>query len=424
VTDSQAEAARTAGELARRAAAVQETVAAWRAAGPHSTVADRPEPRAAGELSAAALFAAAADGWGTGQPEGSQPVMRVPLGGGRRRFGWRRAEEPAVWFVAGTLPAQPPAQVILVRPNETVVALSRRAPAETIAAAVRQLREPVRKWTRPGDGFKFPRQWGGHPFATRSDYVRPRPTWELTASGLRPAPAEDPPLVDTSTAAVFTSPAPGIGGDVARQWLSFLNARADPPAPINLTDIWAWAAVDALIDELGLAIAHLGKADREAAQQRVAAAGWGRPREAVLGLVRQRLTDRHAVLADDPGRTLWRQLGIRAVRQREEQDILHLHWGRDGWRQVDLVPVWTPSGEPAARALIYFGKTVIDVNVAADPAEIDAQVWPSLAEAHRGSFAAVPLGPADGLTGRLAGLGERLERAAAFADWLATTTHD
>jgi hypothetical protein len=420
VTDPQAQAARVAGELARRAAAVQETVVARRAAGPRSTVADRPQPRAAGELSAAALFAAAADGWGAGQPEGSQPVMRVPLGGGGRRFGWRRAEEPAVWFVAGTLPAQPPAQVILVRPNETVVALSRRAPAETIAAAVRQLREPVREWTRAGDGFAFPRRWGGHPFATRSDYIRPRPAWELTASGLRPAPVEDPPLVDTSTAVVLTSPSPGVGGDVAGQWLSFLNARADPPTPTNLTDIWAWAAVDALIDELELAVAHLGDADQEAARQRVADAGWGQPREAVLGPVRRRLTNRHAVLAGDPGRTLWRQLGIRAV-NREEQDILHVHRGRDGWRRVDLVPVWTPSGEPAARARVHFGKTVIDVNVAADPAEIDAQLWPSFAEAQRGSFAALALGPAAGLTGWLAGLGERLERAVAFADWLATT---
>lgn len=427
MTDLDAEPVQVAWELGRRAARLQETVTR------------RWDPgRPAGTEHSGIVLADMLRAWTPGlttMPDLSQPLLWLPLDRGPGRFGPRRPPEAGIWFVTGTLPVRAAAQVLLVRPDEIVVALSRRAPADTIATAVRQLRDAVGGWARAGSAAAR----GGSPLAVRADYHLPRAAWQLTASGLIAAPPEEPPLVDTSTATVLTVPGPTLGAAVIEQWLPFLEAVPDAPRPHTvlagrLAETWAWAAVDALVDSLGAVAARLEQdpaiGDRVYQRHLTGSAEWGYARESVLGPIRSRLLDRHAVLSGRPRQALWQRLGIRRGTV-EEQDTLLMEPVRGHPLRVELVPAWFPDGDPPGRAHVTGDRTVIEVNVTADPGEIELEVWGCLERGLALPRDTRPAGPADlprvpdpetgrAMLARLTGLSSRLEKAATFVDWLAT----
>ncbi|WIM98623.1 hypothetical protein ACTOB_002227 [Actinoplanes oblitus] len=429
MTDSAVELARALG---RFVAGLQGLLTA-------SWSGDRREPA---ERPAAEVLADALRIWEPGPvtlPDPPQPFVWLPVGSGRGRFGRRRAPATGVWFVAGTLPGPAAAQVLLVRPNETVIALSRRVPAESIATVVRQLQAAVPGGSRAGADTRFPTRGNRQPFVTRDDYHRPRPAWELTPSGLRPVASSQPALVDTSTATVLTVPGPSVADVVLHEWLAFLSAeqnQAVPPQPATvlaerLAEAWAWAAADALFDQLGEIAAQLAQdpttGDLVAERHATASAEWGHARDSVLSPIREHLVNPDAVLPDDPRKTLWRRLGIRRAVLEEQDTVLFDADGR--LLRVELLPAWAPQGEPPTQVRAADDRTVIEVNVAADTTEIWSTIWSDVLHGIANARLTVPAVSTDllhqsvprarnaALT-RLVGLRHRLDRAAAFTAWL------
>ena len=307
------------------------------------------------------------------------------------------------------------AQVLLVRPNETVVAFSRRAGAGDVVRAAEMLRVAIPAWSRAGDGCAFPKEGS----AVRSDYWHPRPAWQVTASGLVAVPPEPPPVVDFSTAVVLTvAGSPDANEVVAELWSALHDGGREPAGAfaVRVAELWAWAAVDGLIDTLGLVAARWDADVRDA--------GWGVSREGMLGRVRGWLTDPYSIA--------WKRLGVRRV-STDEQDTLVLEPGAGMPLRVELVPAWFAEGGPPARAVHTAERTVVEVNVAATPEEVEAEVWACVGRGLVLPRVTPPYTTADlrvpmeapllrATSARLAGLAERYERAAAFAGDMAAAT--
>ncbi|MFI5937344.1 hypothetical protein [Actinoplanes sp. NPDC051494] len=395
-----------ARRLGRRAAEIQETLNASGAGDPP------PGPeRATVDVLTDAFRAWDPEGSRLETVDPSEPALGLPIGGDLDRHRY----SGGIWFVAGTLPSPAAAQMLLVRPNETMVALSRRASPEHIAEAVIQLRDPVAAWTQPGSGAAFPAGWSGHRFAERSDYLRHPPRWNVTPTG--------PPLIDMSMATVLTLHEPVVNPFVFEEWMTFLGTVPEQATPaslrntftLRLTEAWAWAAVDALIDSIGAMAARFeeepGIGGQIHERHRTASARWGSPRERALRPLRERLD----VLV----------AGV------EEQDTLLID--TDPRLRVELLPAYHPVGGPPARSRVTRHRNgiqmEIEVDVTAGPAEIEAEVRNcfALARADTSPFQfrspsdllrlAAPADDHAALT-RLAGLDNRLTQVAAFADWV------
>jgi hypothetical protein len=419
--------------VARKAADTADDVAAR--LGSRPTV-----PRAAEQVLADVVSVWPAERGPLSSPAPSMPFIWLPVDPGGGRLGRPRAAPAGISFVAGSWSIRAALQVLLVRPNETVVAVSRRATAAEIARGVKQLRDEVLRWTRAGDGSEFPKSPGDHPLRERADYWLPRSSWELTASGLVSVPEAAPPVVATSAATVLTLPGPGIGDVVSTRWLEFQDeTRAYQPGPrtalgVRLAEDWAWAAVDGMIDVVGQAAARLSQdatvGDEVNDRYRAVSDDLGYGRNNALRQIRPALSDPRRVLPDDPYKSLWHRLGIRAVSS-EEQDTLVFGLARGRSLRVELVPIWSAEGEPPARAHLAGDRLVIDVNVAAEATEVEFQVWSSMA-AGIAQADLIRSGPATSndllresdpeldrrAAERLAGLTERCARAGEFARWL------
>lgn len=349
-------------------------------------------------------------------PDDGVHIINLSIEGQTSRFSRPPAVPVRLCLLAGTLPGAATAQVLLARPSETVVALSRLAGADEVTQVVETLKAAIPAWSRAGDGATFPSY---RPVA-RSDYWCPRPAWTVTQNGLVPKPLEPAPAVDFSTAVVLTVPGPADASDVVANLWSSLHDGGRRPAgafPLRTVEMWAWAAVDGLIDTLGLVAARSGAA--------FTGTGWGTSRENMLGQIRARLNNPGAVLSDELYTSMWKRLGIRRVTA-EEQDTVVIELDRDAPLRVELVPAWFPEGGPPARAIHTAERTVVEVNVAARPAEAEPEVWSclvrGLAQPRMTSPPTIgglcwPMEPSlvEATSARLAGLTERYERAAAFA---------